>query len=173
MTRSNCSTSQRRPRAWVGVRPFSIRASTGTPRVVEAIAFRLAVEWFRCRLHPAARRTMEQMPAEADRWFRLFAFSPAVNATKPNKDELWLHLCLVEDPEVRRRIAVRRLLPKRRARVVMNAHIPDGRGGPLLGLQRFAYEVAFLSRRFWHHARTLVPLLRSGMRWRRATAALQ
>ena len=28
-TRSNCSTSQSRPRAWVGVRPFSIRASTG------------------------------------------------------------------------------------------------------------------------------------------------
>jgi len=143
------------------------------PRLVEAIAFRLAAEWFHCRLHPVARRTMEQMPAGAERWFRLFAFSPALNTTKPNKDELWLHLCLVEDPLVRRRIAVRRVLPKKRARVVMDAQTPKGEGGALLCIRRILYEADFLSRRAWHHARTLLPLLRSGMRWRRATAAFE
>jgi hypothetical protein len=147
-------------------------AGSDRPRVIEAVSFRLAAEWFGCRLHPAALRTLGQLPTDAARWFQLFCFSPAVNVSRPNKDELWLHLCLVQDPDVRRRIAVRRLLPGRRQRVILDAQLPGGAGGALLKLRRVLYEGCFLSGRALHHLRTLMPLVRSGVRWWRAGAAL-
>jgi hypothetical protein len=140
----------------------------GTPSVIESVAFRLAVEWFSCNLHSVARRATDQMPPSMDRWFRLFSFAPAIACTRPNKDEIWLHLCLVEDPAVRRRILVRRLFPARRQRVVLDAHVPDAEAGPVLKIRRGLYEAGFLIGRMRHHFSTLGPLVRSGIRWRRA-----
>jgi hypothetical protein len=136
-------------------------------RMIEAIAFRLASEWFRCRMHPAAHRLMTRIPMHVDRWFRLFGLSPAIGVMKPNKDELWLHLCLVTNGAARRRIAMRRLFPIRRQRVVLEPHVDAGRG-PVMAMRRMVYEASFLSGRALHHCRTLVPMLKSGFRWWKA-----
>jgi hypothetical protein len=144
----------------------------GERRVIEAIAFRLAMEWFGCEPHEAARETIARMPDAACRWFEVFRFSPAVACARPNKDELWLHLCLVQDPAVRRRIVMRRIFPMRRQRVVLDAHLPGERNSMALQVRRMFYEVTFLGRRLRHHLSTIGPLVRSGIRWRRAIASV-
>jgi hypothetical protein len=138
--------------------------------LVEAIGFRLASDWFRCRLHPAPRRLVEQLPAPVDRWFRLFGLSPASSVTQPNKDELWLHLCLIRNPDVRRQIAIKRLFPMRRQRVILNPHVPADRSA-VLSLRRVVYEARFLAARALHHCSALLPVLRSALRWWKAGLA--
>lgn len=114
-------------------------------RVVEGIAFRLASEWFHCALHPLARGTIEELPGAIKRWFQLFGCSPALITSGPNKNELWLHLCLVKDAKARREIVRRRLLPTRHSRV-----IPDA---------------AALASRSLHHLRALAPTARGAYLW--------
>ena len=140
-------------------------------RMVEGIAFRLAVEWFGPHLHPVARAAVESLPASVGRWFELFAMSPAVSATHPNKDELWLHLLLVEGTDVRRRVTIRRLFPTRGTRVVLHAHVDSRSGGIRLQIRRALFEFRFLLQRAVHHLRALVPVARSGIRWWRCGAS--
>jgi hypothetical protein len=132
-------------------------------RIAERIAFRLAAEWFCCQLNPAAHEAIDDLPGAVKRWFDLFAFSTA--SDRPNKNELWLHLCLVESARVRRRIALRRFLPARRAHVVADAHIPDARAGIRLRMRRLVFAVSFLTQRALFHAGTLLPTIRSGWIW--------
>jgi Uncharacterised nucleotidyltransferase len=146
------------------------RSSPPEHRLVEAIAFRLAREWFRCHLHPDVCRQLEQLPPSVDRWFHLFGLAPATGVTRPNKDELWLHLCLIENPSARRRIAIRRLFPGRRQRVTLDPHLKTERSF-VLTVRRNLYAAWFLTSRALHHCRTFVPLLRSGFRWWKAGAA--
>jgi hypothetical protein len=138
--------------------------------LVEAIGFRLARDWFHCRFHPAPRRLVEQLPEPVDRWFRLFSLSPASSVTRPNKDELWLHLCLVSNPDLRRQIAIKRLFPMRRQRVILHPHVSANRSA-VLPLRRFVYETRFLAARAFHHCSALLPVLRSALRWWKAGLA--
>ena len=60
--RSKCSTSQSRCRAWIGVRPLSTRASTGTPARSDGVLDRLE-QRHRDRdllLHRSVRRLLER-----------------------------------------------------------------------------------------------------------------
>jgi hypothetical protein len=110
---------------------------------------------------------MDQLPAPISRWFDLFAQSPA--AARPNKDELWLHFCLVNEAAARRRIARRRLLPSK-PRVTLDPHVAPEQRGLGLALRRRLFAVAFLAKRAVHHLRALVPVVTSGLRWWKAGA---
>jgi hypothetical protein len=114
-------------------------------RAAEGIAFRLAAEWFHCRMHPAARQATEELPEAVKRWFRLFGCSPALITGRPNKNELWLHLCLVKNARDRRAIARQRLFPTRHSRVISDA--------------------SALAQRSLHHLRTLGPTVRGAYVW--------
>ena len=140
---------------------------TGLPscRVMEGIVFRLAVEWFHCNLHPRAQETIEQLPAPVKRWFSLFALSPALGIGDPHKNELWLHFCLLNNWKDRRAIAIRRLLPTGRARVVLDAHVPASKVNGVLRVRRVAGEVSFMAKRVLHHLRTLAPTIRGAYLW--------
>jgi hypothetical protein len=129
-------------------------------RVVEGIAFRFAREWFRCRLHAAARDAIEELPASIKRWFSLFALSPALALSNSNKNELWLHFCLAKGTKDRCAIAARRLIPTRGARVLLDPHVSDT---PLR--KKFAFETLFLAKRVLHHLRALPPTLRGAYLW--------
>jgi hypothetical protein len=135
-------------------------------RTIEAIAFRLAYEWFGCQMHGAAREATEALHGSVRRWFRLFAFSPA--AARPNKDELWLHLCLVTEWRNRQSIAMRRMFPASRNPVTAAAHLPDSRLTPMVRLRRLWYSAAFVAGRISYHGKALLPTLWSGFRWWRA-----
>ena len=142
--------------------------NTWTSSLTDAIAFRLSHEWFGCRMHPGIAVVPGALAGWVDRWFRLFAFSPALAIARPNKDELWLHLSLVDDPAVRRRIILRRLLPLRRQRVMLDPHLPKQTQSAVLSIRRALFQATFLARRAGHHALTIGPLLRGALRWRMA-----
>jgi hypothetical protein len=136
--------------------------------LVEAIAFRLAADWFECPMHPVVQELCQALPASVRRWFDLFAFSPLRALEHPNKDELFLHWCLVKRWPARLQIAKQRLLPVRFNPVIVDAHVPapDWR----LRLKRRVFGTWFMVRRAFHHARTLAPVMWNGVRWRRALA---
>jgi hypothetical protein len=123
----------------------------------EGIAFRLASEWFGPRMHLAAQDCASNLPADVERWFRLFAFSPVHAFTRPNKDEVFLQLCLA------RKSASDRLLPRRLPGFWLDAH--DREENLVLRLRRSFGRARFIASRAVHHARTLAPLIGSGVRW--------
>jgi hypothetical protein len=133
-------------------------------RVMEGIAFRLARDWFQCALHPAASAAVEDLPAGVRRWFALFGSAPA-SLGGPNKNEIWLHFCLLESRRERLSMAARRLFPTRRSRVVRDAHLPATHVGLPLRLRRVGYEASFLAGRAAHHLRAFAPTLRGAYLW--------
>lgn len=134
-------------------------------RYTEAVAFRLAKEWFHCQMHASAVAAVERLPKPVNRWFELFAMSPALAIERPNKDELWLHWSLVNNAAHRREIAIRRLFPVSRERVVADAHLTPENVTPRVRARRIAIETQFVANRAVHHLRTLPPAIGSGMRW--------
>ncbi len=134
-------------------------------RVVEAIAFRLAAEWFHCSLHPAPRRAVEQLPHLVNRWFDLFGISPALIAGQPNKNELLLHLCLIPESRDRRKVVVSRLFPLHHGRVVLDAHSSRARMSLGRRLRGLAFECRFMLKRAGYHAVTLASIFLSSFRW--------
>lgn len=139
--------------------------------LIETIAFRLAKEWFGCQMNPVVEGLLQALPPQIERWFDLFAFSPILALEQPNKDELFLHFCLVNGLKDRLQIARRRLFPRRLNPYIADVHVPDP--DLRLRLKRRIVGAGFLVTRSVHHARSWVPLLRNGLRWRLTLANLQ
>jgi hypothetical protein len=139
-------------------------------RVLEGTAFRLASEWFHCAMHPAAADAIELLPAGIKRWFRIFGDTRGPAAGPRDKNELWLHFCLLRSSRDRREIAWRRLFPARQSRVLLHAHVPPAELSVLLRIKRAAFEISFLAARALHHIRALGPALRNAYLWWRAPA---
>jgi len=135
-------------------------------RHADAAAMRLAWEWFRPRMHPMARERMNALPTAAARWFDVFAWSPALAIERPNKHELFLHLCLARDWRNRLRIAARRLLQMNPPRVEKDPHVTQA--DVRIRLRRVAFRIGFLARRALAHLRSLGPLALGGVQWWRA-----
>ena len=64
-------------------------------RRLEAVCFRLAAEWFGCRLSQVAQQETEQLPASTRAWLDEFALEPAASLYDASKAELWLHVSLL------------------------------------------------------------------------------
>lgn len=132
-------------------------------RLAESIAFRVAEEWFGCRMHPIPASYAHDLPSRVERWFRLFAFSPITAIGRPNKDELILNLCLAESNRERCRIAARRIFPLKVPPRLEDAHAV--KVTLQLRIKRRIYSALFIARRAVHHLRSLLPVIRSGLRW--------
>ncbi|HYZ87556.1 MAG TPA: nucleotidyltransferase family protein [Bryobacteraceae bacterium] len=132
-------------------------------QLLQAIPFRLAMECFHCRPNPAVLSLTRRLPAAVATWFDLFALSPILAMTHPNKDELLLHLALVSDRHARRAIVLRRLLPGRVPRMVLDAHVRSE--NRWVRAKRRAYQLAFIASRSMHHVRTLLPFAGSAFKW--------
>src|SRR4029077_12243517 len=65
-------------------------------RRIEAICFRFGAEWFGCRMAPEARAEVDALAPGVQAWFERWARSPLQAGSRPNKDELWLHMSLLE-----------------------------------------------------------------------------
>jgi hypothetical protein len=136
-------------------------AAPADTRLAEGIAFRLAAEWFGCRMSAAAYGCASDLPADVDVWFRLFAFSPIQALTRPNKDEVFLQLCLAGG--VASSSAGRRVVPLRLPGFWLDPH--EKEESLPLQVRRALARARFIASRAVHHARTLVPLIGSGVRW--------
>jgi Uncharacterised nucleotidyltransferase len=129
-------------------------------RLAESIAMRLAREWFACKVNPIVEDYIGALPANVERWLRLFAFSPIGG---PNKDELFLNLCLAGNNRDRCRIAARRVFPVRVPVSAPEAHV--ARRTMRSRSKNVADQAWFMAQRALHHLRTLAPVARSGLRW--------
>ncbi len=138
---------------WIALTPLSLR------RIV-AIACRFAEILFGAA---APQGLAETFAPPVAAWFHLFAFSPVAALEHPNKDDLLLHLALVEDPAARRRIALRRLLPPPPAPAILHPHTRHP--GLRLRLLRRLYRLHHLASRACRHAAALPPLALSAARW--------
>ena len=134
-------------------------------RRLEAIAFRLARAWFGCPLAPVAEEEVSGLPARVEEWFEAFAFSPLESQFHPNKDELWLHLALLDSARDKLAVVKRRLLPPLPGPVdavcIPAEQLTLGRR-----MLKYARTARFLARRAVFHTRALAGLLQSGVRWR-------
>jgi hypothetical protein len=131
------------------------RLHPATLRRLQTVGFLLAETWFGCRLPPAAREEAERLPAATRVWFREFATSPAEQRFRANKDELWLHLSLLDSKLDALRVARRRLLP---------CNLPPPARATSTASGRSVYAAWFLLR-LRHHALSLGTTLTSGARW--------
>ncbi|HEY2018559.1 MAG TPA: nucleotidyltransferase family protein, partial [Bryobacteraceae bacterium] len=131
-------------------------------RRLEAVMFRLAAAWFGGALHRVPEEEVGQLPAATQAWFDEFALSPAAGLFRSNKDELWLHLSLLNSRRDRWSVAKRRLFPERLPGPVDATHIPESEmrwhRRALKGLRYTAY----LASRLRHHAAALPRLAISG-----------
>jgi hypothetical protein len=117
----------------------------------------LAASWFGCALAPAAREEVASLPAGTHAWFAEFAASPAVQPFQPNKDELWLHLSLLERWRDKLSVARRRLLPGNLP--------PPSRATE--SQSRQAVYAAWFAARARHHVLSSISTASSYRRWRR------
>jgi hypothetical protein len=145
---------------WRDIRPLPL---------VEGMAFRLAMDWFHCHTNPVARKLAHSLPPAVERWFTVFGLSPLYALERPNKDELFLHLALVHDFRDRLKIARRRLFPFRFNPVVVDAHVPSPNAR--LRWKRRIFGAWFMGKRMFHHARTVLPVIRNALRWRLALSS--
>ena len=132
-------------------------------REIEAVCFRLARDWFGCRLSPVAQAVVDGLPAAFQTWFEHWGRSPLEVLFRPNKDELWLHLSLLQSARDRVVVLRRRLLPLKAPGEVYAIHAPEVTIA--LRLKRKWRYARYVVKRVAHHARVLVPLAGSGARW--------
>jgi len=134
-------------------------------RRVEAICFDIARQWFGCRLPAVAQEETERLPERVRTWLAACAHAPMVNLFHPTKNELWLHLTLLDPGASRLRVLRRRLLPLQLPGPVDAVHLPDDAIGWRIRLRAAWRYWLFLTSRMWRHARVLVPTLWSGVAW--------
>jgi MFS family permease len=65
-------------------------------RLLEAIPFQLATDWFGCGVPAAAREEMERLPVAIQSWFRETSKSGLYPEFGQAKDGTWLHVLLLE-----------------------------------------------------------------------------
>ncbi len=135
-------------------------------RVLQAICFRLAEDWFGCGLPAAARREVDALPACVGDWFASFSASPVAGQFHPRKDELWLHLSLVETAGQKAAVAARRLFPARWPGPVDAVLIPKERMTARLRWRSRGRYAAYVLSRAAHHTRALTPTLWRGWQWK-------
>jgi hypothetical protein len=134
-------------REWARLHPRGLRQ-------LEAISFYLASAWFACRLSQEAEEEIRRLPNGVERWFEQYAASPVENLFHPNKDELALHVVLLEGSPARRRVVLKRLLPRCLPAGPTTAHMPEG---AVTAALRWRMRLAYARevwRRAWRHLRT-------------------
>jgi putative nucleotidyltransferase-like protein len=141
-------------------------------RRLQAVMFRLAAEWFGCKLGAVAEQEVANLRAATRAWFQDFALSPASAIFYPQKDELWLHLSLLDSWRDRCAAARLRLLPLNVPGPVDAIHTPASEMTWRRRFRRRWRYAAHVASRLWRHAASLPHAARMGIRWwRRISAA--
>jgi Uncharacterised nucleotidyltransferase len=131
------------------------RRHSDTLRRLETVAFLLAEAWFGCRLALAVQEEAARLPGTTRLWFEEFGMSPALQRYRANKDELWLHLSLLDSKLDGLRVARRRLIP---------SNLPPPSRATSTASRRRVYAAWFLAR-LRYHTVSLGTTVSSGIRW--------
>ncbi len=79
-------------------------------RRLEAVAFRLASDWFDCRLPEEAQEEVDRLPAAVHGWFQRFSQSGLNRRFGEEKDGVWLHLKFLDSSAEKVSVLLRSLL---------------------------------------------------------------
>ncbi|HZQ52974.1 MAG TPA: nucleotidyltransferase family protein [Bryobacteraceae bacterium] len=142
----NHSTDENFWNRWAG----SYAPSVLSTQVIVFVLIRL---WFECKLPRCVSNLAKELPGEVILWIERFGFSPVANLFTPNKDEVWLNLCLLKTRRDRVRVALRRFIPLNSTTLPTNQVRTD------------ASFPAFILRRALYHGRLLLPACWSAIRW--------
>ena len=140
---------------------------------LEAVTFRLAAEWFGCRLAPIASEEVEKLDGDISLWFEKYSTAPALSWFHPNKHELFLHLAMLESAKDRRSVLVRKVFPSSLPGPRGAVHVPDEQ--ITLGLrwrQRMEYA-GYVAKRAVHHARSVPGVLWHLSQWKTRASGLE
>jgi hypothetical protein len=133
-------------------------------RRLQSVAFRLAWEWFGCKLG-AAQEEVAQLPSATRTWFDHFALSPSAVPFDSNKDEIWLHLSLLESRRDAIAVVRRRLFPGRLPAAVDSVYVPDVAMNWRRRIRKQFRWIYYAGSRFGHHAMALPRVAASGLQW--------
>jgi hypothetical protein len=128
-------------------------------RRLQALCFGLAATWFSCRVSPIAQSEVDSLSRPIRRWFEQCASSPAEAFFRPNKDELRLHLCLLDSPRKKLSVLRRRLFPMRLPGPLDSVFIPAERMTWRLRLRKRWQYARYVAGRAAFHLRALPPTL--------------
>jgi len=134
-------------------------------RRLQAVAFRLASEWFGCRIAPMIEAEIAALPSATEQWFADCATAPLAAEFNSNKEELWLHLSLIETRRDKWSVARRRLLPGNLPPDGGAVHVPRSE---LTWRKRARYKLrhlAYVARRARRHTVSFAGTAVSGARW--------
>jgi hypothetical protein len=109
-----------------------------------------------------AQEDVARLPRATRTWFERFALSPAAVPFDSNKDELWLHLSLLQSRRDSVAVLRRRLFPARLPPAVDSVHVPDASMTWRRRIRKQARWMAYAASRVAHHAAALPSALRSG-----------
>jgi Uncharacterised nucleotidyltransferase len=125
-------------------------------RRLEVVCFRLATEWFACRLPNEVAKEIDCLPNSIQQWFLKYADSPLNALINPNKDALWLHLSLLESRHAKILVFCESLLPVR---------VPPTKAVGRWSLRTYAKFLRHAASRLGYHLRILPLTLWGGLRW--------
>jgi hypothetical protein len=128
-------------------------------RRLQALGFRLAAAWFNCGVSPIAQAEIDALGPRIRRWFEECAASPVEAFFRPNKDELLLHLCLLDTPRKKLSVLRRRLFPTRLPGPLDSVFIPAERMTWALRLRKRWQYARYVAGRGAFHVRALLPTL--------------
>jgi hypothetical protein len=142
------------------------RTQSLSARRLEAVAFLLAKTWFSPRVPDLAEEAIDRLPARVHRWFEIYGWSPVESQFQPNKDELWLHLSLLDSAFDQFDVFRRRVIPTAAPGPVDAIYTPDSELTLGRRAQRAFRNLAYAASRAVYHLRLLIPTLWEGLRWR-------
>lgn len=134
-------------------------------RQLEAVCFNLASHVFACELSELVKSEIASLSGPVAHWFAKSGDRPIASLFHPNKDEIWLHMSLLQAARDRRAVFVRRLVPNRMPGPVDAVHLPDNQITWKIGIRRRWRYLLFFCTRLFHHLRLLIPTLANGLRW--------
>lgn len=145
-------------REWQRLHPPSTRR-------LECVAFLLAKQWFACRVPHPVEDSIDQLSPSIHRWFEIYGWSPIESMFEPNKDELWLHMALLDSTFDRFDVMRRRLIPMSPPGPVDAIYTPSDQLTLGRRITRTARNFAYAASRAVHHFRLFIPTVWQGIRW--------
>jgi hypothetical protein len=141
------------------------RLHSASARRLESVAFLLAKQWFACRVPDPVEDSIDQLSPSVRRWFEIYGWSPIESIFAPNKDELWLHMSLLNSNFDRFDVLRRRLIPVSPPGHVDAIYTPEVQLTLSRRVTRAVRNWSYAASRAVHHIRLFVPTVWQGIRW--------
>lgn len=137
-------------------------------RQLEAIGFFIARQWLNCEVSSQVNGEILALPPAIRTWLQEFSESALEVMFHPNKDRVWLHMCLLDGLPARLSLARRTLLPSRIPPMAVAAvNVNSNYRRPRTFVSAFAplNYLLYCASRVVAHTLPLPAMLWNGLRW--------